>query len=162
MTEQYQVEGSGISGTIPTTVGLLTNLSKIWIRLTSVTGTVPSEFGNISGLQEFSIVRSDLIGTIPTEFGNMKGLSEYNSFGLSFTSASVLAYPETDNFHCSPTDIINIHEAYEINGTLPEALCGRARTQALHVIHSCTFECECCADPCLKLTYNSNGKTESP
>jgi Leucine-rich repeat (LRR) protein len=64
----------GISGSLPTEIGLLSNLSQLSLGNNALTGTLPSELGTISTLQSLNLQNNALTGTIPTELGTMSSL----------------------------------------------------------------------------------------
>merc|ERR1711998_13491 len=64
----------GITGTIPTQFGLLTEVTGMDLPH-AVTGPFPTEFGLMVKLSEFgSYDMISLTGTLPTEFGNLPKL----------------------------------------------------------------------------------------
>lgn len=60
---------NSISGTIPTQMGLLTNLSRMQLNNNALAGGIPTELGLIQSLQVLHLMNNILSGTIPTEVG---------------------------------------------------------------------------------------------
>ena len=75
--------GNFISGSVPSSLG---NLSKlVWLDLTynQFTGSIPSSLSTLANLDLLSLSSNNLSGSIPTEFGNFKKITELD---LSFNS----------------------------------------------------------------------------
>ncbi|CAB9522187.1 Leucine Rich Repeat [Seminavis robusta] len=73
-----------LSGSIPTEVGLLTNLVQINIIYTRVTGSIPSELGLLSSnLTKIFIDSNMMSGAIPSEIGRLTNLQYLQLFGQS-------------------------------------------------------------------------------
>eukprot|EP00934_Nitzschia_sp_Nitz4_P003138 Nitzschia sp. Nitz4//scaffold214_size40253//7113//9449//NITZ4_007586-RA/size40253-processed-gene-0.69-mRNA-1//1//CDS//3329542096//3128//frame0 len=65
-----------ISGSIPTTIGLMTSLQWLWLEgCDFMTGTIPSEIGNLEQLEEIYFSMNGLVGTVPSEIGLLRNLS---------------------------------------------------------------------------------------
>ena len=60
-----------LTGTIPTEIGNLTNLSNLDFGDNHLTGSVPSEIGNLTNLKSILIQENRLSGTIPEAIGNL-------------------------------------------------------------------------------------------
>lgn len=62
------IDDSNIRGTVPSEIGLLTKLTKLEIRHESkITGGIPSEFGSLTVLERLDVSRTGMEGTIPEE-----------------------------------------------------------------------------------------------
>jgi Leucine-rich repeat (LRR) protein len=60
-----------LGGTLPTTVGLLTNLASFSISNGDLSGTIPSEIGLLSNMQQLWLYGNYLSGDIPSEIGSL-------------------------------------------------------------------------------------------
>jgi hypothetical protein len=60
-------------GSIPSEIGLLTQMKELYLTPSSLSGTIPSTLGLLSQLESF-IVTGNLIGTIPSTLGNLRQL----------------------------------------------------------------------------------------
>lgn len=74
-----------LSGTIPTELGLLTELTRLGLNTNQLTGTIPSELGLLSQLRLLFLSDNRITGTIPTELGL---LSELTQLGFGDNSLS--------------------------------------------------------------------------
>ena len=63
-----------LTGEIPAELGNLSNLRSLWLRLNQLTGEIPAELGNLSNLQELALGGNHLTGEIPAELGNLSNL----------------------------------------------------------------------------------------
>ena len=51
----YRVSRNTLTGTIPTAIGVLTNLSELWFANNLVTGTIPMVIGQLTALSKYGI-----------------------------------------------------------------------------------------------------------
>jgi FKBP-type peptidyl-prolyl cis-trans isomerase/Leucine-rich repeat (LRR) protein len=77
-TEALDLEGQGLTGEIPSEIGLLKNLRKLNLRNNYLSGPIPSEIGNLSELIYLYLMTNHLEGSIPPEIGNLTQLSDLN------------------------------------------------------------------------------------
>lgn len=73
---RLEYEESGVYGTIPSEIGLLTKLTGLNIDTNGLSGTLPTELGKLTGMIYFDADFNGLTGTIPTEIGRMKLLKD--------------------------------------------------------------------------------------
>jgi len=67
-----------LSGSIPTEIGLLTDLTSLVLTQNLLSGEAPSELTNLTKLKQLTLIENSLTGTIPTEwaaFTEMEKLS---------------------------------------------------------------------------------------
>jgi len=77
---------TGIGGSIPTTVGRFSALRKFNLDQNhQVTGTMPSEIGLASNLIQVTFRSNQLWGTIPTEIGRLGAATQLQFGGNNFT-----------------------------------------------------------------------------
>ena len=62
-------------GQIPSEIGNLTNLERLYLKDNQLSGLIPSEIGNLVNLQRLYLNENELSGEIPSELGNLVGLS---------------------------------------------------------------------------------------
>ena len=84
--KSLKINGKFVFGTIPSSIGSLTKLEYLNIFDTQLTGTIPSEFGNMIQLVDLGVPRnSQLTGTIPPSLGNLTKLNSLRLTGSKFS-----------------------------------------------------------------------------
>lgn len=76
---------NNLTGTLPTSIGNLSNLESLKLFFNQLEGTLPSEIGNLTQLQVLDLNSNNLIGEIPSTIGN---LSKLNTLLLSSNQLS--------------------------------------------------------------------------
>ena len=75
---RLDLSGNGLSGTIPVKLGDLSLLKYLDLRNNSLEGDIPSALGTLSILERLYLHDNGLTGTIPTELGNLLRLDRLN------------------------------------------------------------------------------------
>ena len=65
-----------LTGTIPTTIGLMTSVVQLVLRANFFKGTIPSELGYLRALRSLNLGANQLTGTIPPELGSLTSITE--------------------------------------------------------------------------------------
>ena len=68
----------GLIGEIPTEIGKLSNLHRLWLSNNQLTGEIPAEIGKLSNLKVLYLDNNKLTGEIPTEMGKLSNLQRLN------------------------------------------------------------------------------------
>ena len=66
----------GLTGTVPSELGSLTNLQSLSLGLNQLTGEIPTELGILANLRWLELFNNQLTGEIPTELGILANLQE--------------------------------------------------------------------------------------
>ena len=119
---------SRISGTLPTHIGLLTQLIGLDLGRNSLYGTLPTQIGLLTQLRDLRLNRNSLSGTIPTEVGNLTQLRRLNLMGKTFDGeGGRLVLGSLSG--TIPTEVANLTQFTELSinsqrlsGTIPTAL----------------------------------------
>lgn len=64
-------------GTIPTEIGRLTNLVYLGLELNDLSGPIPSEVGKLTVLTVLDLYQNKVRGTVPSEIGNMAQMKRF-------------------------------------------------------------------------------------
>jgi hypothetical protein len=83
--QQLALAENQIRGTIPTALGLATNLEQLLLGVNQLSGTLPSELGSMKSLKEMFLNDQSLTGTIPSTLGALTALQ---SLGLQENTLS--------------------------------------------------------------------------
>ena len=70
-----------LGSTLPTELGQLTKLVEVFLPGDELTGTLPTELGNLDQLENFWLNGNPISGTVPTEYGRMTSLQLVNLVG---------------------------------------------------------------------------------
>ena len=63
-----------LTGSIPSSLGNLTNLEMLWLADNELTGSIPSSLGNLTNLKWWYLHGNELTGSIPSSLGNLTNL----------------------------------------------------------------------------------------
>eukprot|EP00842_Homolaphlyctis_polyrhiza_P002971 jgi/Hompol1/3675/HPOL_006731-RA len=69
-------------GSIPRSLGNLSNVDEITFSYNNFTGTLPSELGQLSKLTRLGVDSNDITGQIPDTFVNLKNLTEFGPYPI--------------------------------------------------------------------------------
>ena len=72
--ERLYLWGNELTGPVPAELGNLANLEILNLRSNQLAGTIPAQLGNLTNLQELYLYDNELTGTIPPELGNLANL----------------------------------------------------------------------------------------
>jgi kinase len=96
---------------LPTELGLLTNLFELDLAEVNLVSTIPSEFGNLVSLQKLKLQNNDLTGFLPSELSSLTSLSWFQVDGNVGLTGSV------------PSNICTLHQPTYL-GCPETSLCG--------------------------------------
>ena len=116
---------NGLSGTIPSELGALTNLKELSLAGNELRGAIPLELGNLTNLEWLFLGDNQLSGTIPSELSNLINLEWLNLWGnqLSGTIPSELG---------NLTNLTSLDlSGNELGGTIPSELSNLAHLTSL-------------------------------
>ncbi|KAM0941647.1 putative protein kinase RLK-Pelle-LRR-XI-1 family [Dioscorea sansibarensis] len=77
-----------LSGPIPKEIGNCTELTNLYLYQNSLTGSIPAELGQLTKLQTLLLWQNNLVGSIPEEIGNCRELSLVD-FSLNLLTGSI-------------------------------------------------------------------------
>lgn len=82
-----QVTKTRLSGSIPTSIGLLTGLTVLDFHDNALVGTIPSELALLSGVSRFLLNSNSISGSVPVALGQLKTINP--NFLLDVSSTAV-------------------------------------------------------------------------
>ena len=82
---QLSLMSNSLTGTIPSELGNLTNLTWLNLSRNSLSGGIPGELGNLTNLEQLNLSDNSLSGSIPRELGSLTNLEELNLYGNSLS-----------------------------------------------------------------------------
>ena len=93
--------GFGITGTIPSSVGLLSRLTKLDLHSNSIQGIIPSSFGNLNNIQTLRLDSNKLSGSVPSSICSNMALTNINVADNALSCyESCLSTVPTRSFGC--------------------------------------------------------------
>ena len=81
------LDENSLSGSIPTELGNLSNLTYLSLDRNSLSGRIPTELGNLSNLTDLYLSLNSLSDSIPTELGNLSNLTRLRLRGNSLSGS---------------------------------------------------------------------------
>lgn len=100
---------SQLTGTIPTEIGLLTDLQEVSINYApQIEGTLPTEVGLLTNLSKLSFWHSNLTGAIPSELAHLTKLTVLDLRDTELTGLIPIELCELQN-----TEILTCPEGYK-------------------------------------------------
>ena len=105
------------SGSLPESIGDLTNLEKLYISNCNLTGSIPESIGNLSSLKTLSLNRSKLNGSIPESIGN---LTELTSLEITYNNQLSGNIPESIGYLTNLEDLNLIGN--KLTGNIPPSV----------------------------------------
>mmetsp|Transcript_42242 Transcript_42242/g.102093 ORF Transcript_42242/g.102093 Transcript_42242/m.102093 type:complete len:158 (+) Transcript_42242:62-535(+) len=132
LVRKYAAENFRLSGSIPSQIGLLTNLEQFNCQQCNLSGTIPSEIGLLSSSLESVAVSKNagLSGSIPTEMG----LLPLEQLYLSFTNITGPVPTELGNI--TSLGYVDLQETL-LTGTVPSEVCALRNSSLNRLIVDC-------------------------
>ncbi|KAJ3319864.1 hypothetical protein HDV06_005840 [Boothiomyces sp. JEL0866] len=72
---ELHLQLSKLAGSVPTSIGSLTNLTYLYLNNNTLSGNIPNSIGNLVKLKELTLNDNQLTGTLPAELANCKQLN---------------------------------------------------------------------------------------
>ena len=98
--ETFLVDQNMIGGTLPSELGLLTNVERLSLYENNIQGTIPTELGLLESVKDFWLGDNMLQGTLPAELGQLRRLEYFsipnNEFAGTLTPALFLGWSKSD------------------------------------------------------------------
>ena len=78
-----------ISGEIPSTLGNITNMDRLYLQQNDLEGSIPSVFGNFQNLELWNLSSNKLTGAIPKEVMGLSSLSIFLDLSHNLLNGSI-------------------------------------------------------------------------
>ena len=78
---------NNLNGTIPSALGNLENLERLYLNTNQLSGSIPIELGNLDNLRNLSVSRNQLSGGIPPELGSLTNIEELYLYSNQLTGS---------------------------------------------------------------------------
>ena len=111
-----ELDDTGLTGSIPSALEDLTQLQHLLLNVNQLTSSIPSALGNLTHLVELRLNENQLNGTIPSTLGNLKQLTllRVHVNQLGGTIPSTLG-------HLNQLTSLSLRDN-QLNGTIPSSL----------------------------------------
>ena len=126
---------------IPTEIGLLTQLTFLRLFQNQLSGTIPSTMGNLTQLTTLNLFDNSLVGTIPSELGNLIELTEL-SLNFNILRGSI---PSTFG-NLMQMKSLYIYNNEQLSGTVPSLLCSLPEIKIGIDCENVNIACDCCSE----------------
>lgn len=110
-----------MTGTIPTEIGLLTELASVSMTNSTLSGPIPSQMGNLLGLRRLWLYNNELTGTVPASLDKLTDL-----------------------------EVLELH-GNDLGGAMPQGICfniGESDYELKSLTTDCKNEVTCSKDCC--------------
>jgi len=81
------LSSNSLGGSIPSELGNMTNLTRLWLYSNALSGSIPAELGNLTNLDSLWLDGNSLGGSIPAELGNLTNLTRLYLNNNSFSGS---------------------------------------------------------------------------
>uniref|UniRef100_A0A1D1ZFZ8 non-specific serine/threonine protein kinase n=3 Tax=Anthurium amnicola TaxID=1678845 RepID=A0A1D1ZFZ8_9ARAE len=119
------LDNNAFSGSIPSTLGLVTSLELVRLDRNSLTGNVPSNINNLTGVGELHLSHNKLTGSLP----NLTGLESLSYVDLSNNTFDASDAPPWFSTLGSLTTLVM--EYLRVGGQVPQSLFTLPQLQAV-------------------------------
>jgi Leucine-rich repeat (LRR) protein len=125
--EVIELSKSNFFGTIPSEIGLMTNLRELDLSTNRLSGTVPTEIGLLTKVTSLRLDRNQLSGPIPSEIGLLTKLTHLGLFDNQFDSTFPTEITLLTNL--SSLELCDNH----FNSTVPSEIKYLTNLKSLHL-----------------------------
>ena len=111
------LHGNQLSGSMPPSLGNLTNLRELYLYYNQLSGEIPPSLGNLTNLTVLDLDTNQLSGEIPLLLGNLTNLTELYLNSSELTGEIPLSFENLTNL-----DALWLY-GNRLRGSIPAALC---------------------------------------
>ena len=124
----------GLTGTIPPSFSLLTNLASLKLANNSLTGPLPPGMGSLHSLHQLYLDGNTLTGTLPPSLGSLAALQYLDVLGNDFTGSIPAAVGSLTHLQT-----LDVSQNY-LGGLLPDSICNLQDTTSLRLNNNYCFD----------------------
>ena len=135
--DKDQTPAGSLHGSIPTEIGLLTNLRRLYSERNLHEGAIPTELGLLQNLEELDIGYNPFSGGVPTELGNLGASLKL----LSIKRSGVTGFLPTELFRLTNLDTFFMHGNTNITGGILSPDIQNMKKLQRFVAHDIPFRC---------------------
>ena len=129
------MSGNSLTGTIPSELGDLSSIERLYLGANLLTGTIPSALGNLSSVERLVLGNNSLTGTIPSELGGLSNLEWLNLSNNSLTGTIPSELGDLSNLTDLELDINSL------TGTIPSELGNLSNLERLYLNNNSLTGC---------------------
>ena len=129
-----------LTGTIPASLGDLSNLTALSLYRNELTGSIPGELGGMTSLQHLYLSDNELTGTIPASLGDLSNLTALNLGNNNLTNLTTLSLWRNGLTGSIPGELggmTSLQHLYlsdnELTGTIPTEVADLTNLQELYL-----------------------------
>jgi Leucine-rich repeat (LRR) protein len=129
-----------ISGSLPSQIGLLTNLVSIDMNTNQLSGALPTALGSLINVKYFDLSNNVLSGSIPLAISGMQDVETVrldNNPIVGQIPSSMGQLMKMKNLYLKNT---------LVTGTMPQEICNLPLLENLEASCSAEFSCDCCTN----------------
>ena len=137
----------GLTGTIPPSFSLLTNLASLKLANNSLTGPLPPGMGSLHSLHQLYLDGNTLTGTLPPSLGSLAALQYLDVLGNDFTGSIPAAIGSLTHLQT-----LDVSQNY-LGGLLPNSICNLQDTTSLRLNNNYCFDETVAVDNTVSWSY---------
>jgi len=122
-----ELGGNGLSGSVPSSLGNLTNLQGLGLSGNQLSGALPSSLGNLTNLQGLALSGNQLSGALPSSLGNLTNLQ-----GLWLHENELSGALPSSLGNLTQLEVLELSRN-QLSGALPQSLVNLTNLQYLYL-----------------------------
>jgi len=147
LVSSIQLPGLGLSGVLPSSVGLMSGLTVLDFSSNAIQGTIPTALAALNNLAELILANNHLTGSIP---GQLSALQNLVYLGLQYN----LLTGSVPTFFAQMSNLVVVYgDGNDFSGQVSSQLCTYASDRNLTVSLKYSSDLACYQEGCLRGNY---------